>query len=331
MRTALMLVLMCFAWSTGSRAQDANIRFLTQAEARSALTDGEARAYYDRMQLGEMRAKTGLALQDLTLADARERVREVYGQSTLDFSPEEQATLREAITSLQTRLRERAPVYARTPWSFIKVAATIEGGLPHTRGDSIVLSDAVLAQVLSARAHKAFTQHLWNLLVHEQTHVLQRRGAAPFTELYTQVFGFRHVVLESAPPWLTVRNVVNPDGPVQDWVFPDGEGGARRWLVPEIQLRTLDAPHMPEDFVLIATPVQAHGGVWQYLDRTAPEAPLQLTEFSFFAKFPIRDELFHPNEIAAGLLAALLTDYGQQTPDAALWQQTRQWSIQGLR
>ena len=31
------------------------------------------------------------------------------------------------------------------------------------------------------------------------------------------------------------------------------------------------------------------------------------------------------------LLAALLTDYGQQTPDAALWQQTRQWSIQGLR
>jgi hypothetical protein len=329
----ILFCFLCFAWDPGARAQEANIRFLTQAEARSALTEGEAREYYALLQLGEMRAKTGLPLQNLGLAEARERVRAVYGERTLDFSPEEQAMLREAVTSLQPGLRERAPLYARTPWSFIKVAATLEGGLPHTRGDSIVLCDALLAQLLRAHAHAAFTQPsgLWNLLVHEQTHVLQRGGPGRFADLYTQVFGFRHVVLEPAPPWLRVRNVVNPDGPSQDWAFPDGEGEARRWLVPEIQLRTLDAPRMPEDFAVIATPVRAHGSVWQYLDRTAPEAPQQLADFGFFAKFPIRDELFHPNEIAAGLLAALLTDYGQQNPDAALWQQTRQWSIQGLR
>lgn len=334
MRSSIVLALLCLGLVTAGRAQEASIRLLTGAEARSALTDADAQAYYAGLQLGEMRAKTGLALQNDSLAEARARVMNVYGERTLDFSPEEQAMLRAAIASLQPRLRERAPLYARTPWSLIKVAATVEGGLPHTRGDSIVLSDAVLTQLLRAHETNAFTQPsgLWNLLVHEQTHVLQRRDAARFDDLYTQVFGFRHVVLEPMPAWLRVRNVVNPDGPVQDWVFPDGEGAARRWWLPEIQLRGLEAPRMPEDFELIATPVQARGRVWEYLQKSAPAAPEPLANFTgFFAKFPIRDELFHPNEIAAGLLAALITGYGEEIPQAAIWDQTRRWSIEGLR
>jgi hypothetical protein len=337
----LLCLLVCGAWVTGVRAQDtgaagpaASIRFLTRDEARSALTEGEGRGYYADLQLGEMRAKTGLPLRDLSLAQARERVRVTYGERTLDFSTEEQAALREAITSLRPRLLERAPLYARTPWSFIKVAATLEGGMPHTRGDSIVLPDALLTQLMRAHAHGAFDRpsSLWNLLVHEQTHVLERRHPAPFTALYTRVFGFRHVVLPPAPAWLLVRNVANPDGPVQDWAFPVGEGGKRRWFVPEIQLRELQTPRMPEDFELIATPIQARGGVWEYLDQSAPERPAPLTQFTeFFAKFPIRDELFHPNEIAAGLLAGLITDYGQETPQAGLWEQTRRWATLGLR
>jgi hypothetical protein len=285
---AVSLFLLCLADLTGAHARDAStdppepsIRFLTRAEARTALTEGESRAYYAGLQLGEMRAKTGLPLKDLSLAEARERVRQAYG--------------------------ERAPLYARTPWSLIKVAATLEGGLSHTRGDSVILADALLAQLLRAHAQRAFDgpSWFWNLLVHEQTHVLERRVPDRFANLFTRVFGFRHVILGPAPPWLLLRNVVNPDGPVQDWAFPDGEGAARRWLLPEIQLRELDAPRMPEDFELVATPVQARGGVWQYLDRSAPETTEPLTNFTeFFGKFPIRDELFHPNEIAAGLLAA---------------------------
>jgi hypothetical protein len=337
----MLLVLLCFFVGISAHAQQAGaagpamtIRFLTRDEARSALTEGEGRAYYVGLQLGEMRAKTGLPLQDLSLAEARERVREVYGERTMDFSVEEQAILREAVTNLQPRLLERAPLYARTPWSFIKVAATIEGGMPHTRGDSIVLSDALLSRLVSTHAHAAFDRpsDLWNLLVHEQAHVLERRHPERFTDLYTKVFGFRHVVLGPAPPWMLIRNVVNPDGPVQDWAFPVGEGGARRWLVPEIQLRELDKPRMPEDFQLVATPIRARGGIWEYSDQSAPGKTDQLMEYpEFFAKFPIRDELFHPNEIAAGLLAGLITDYGQESPQAALWEQTRRWSSVGLR
>ncbi len=92
----MLLVLLCLLLGMGAHAQEAgtaarvaSIRFLTQDEARIALTEGEGRAYYAGLQLGEMRAKTGLPLQDLSLAEARERVRQVYGERTMEFSVEE--------------------------------------------------------------------------------------------------------------------------------------------------------------------------------------------------------------------------------------------------
>ena len=40
---------------------------------------------------------------------------------------------------MQTLLAARAPLYARTPWSFIKLDDRAEGGMPHTRGAHIVM------------------------------------------------------------------------------------------------------------------------------------------------------------------------------------------------
>jgi hypothetical protein len=317
-RTWAVSCLMLFSLPVLCNEQAATIRFLSQSEARAVLTTGAERGYYSRLQLPEMRAKTGLALQNMTVEAAREQVRETYGARAEEFSTDEQAALRDIVTALQPLLRTRAPLYARTPWVFIKVDATIEGGLPHTRGDSIVLSDALLARVVQARAKGASGApvSLWNLLVHEQTHILQRHHPELFVNLYTQSLGFRHVALAPAPPWLIERNVVNPDAPDADWVFPLGDPAGRRWVLPVVLLLKLDQPRMPDDFNVVALEVRDRPGAWEFADRSLPAA---------------FQEVFHPNEISAGLLAALITGSGIEHPEHPLWNKTRAWADQALR
>jgi hypothetical protein len=310
------------------------IRLLSQSEARAALTTGEERGYYARLQLPEMRAKTGLALQNTTLESAREQVREAYGARVEEFSADEQLALREVTAGLQGLLRARAPLYARTPWVFIKISSTIEGGLPHTRGDCIVLSDGIVARIAQLRAKGPITSPLglWSLLIHEQTHILQRRHPGLFAPLYTQDLGFRHVVLAPAPPWLLERNVVNPDAPDADWVYQVGDASARRWILPDVLLLNLDHPRMPDDFKVVALDVREQAGAWTFAEHGTPPAFQALADLPDFVRaFPDHSELFHPNEISAGLLAAIISGSGIVHPEHPLWSKTRAWADQALR
>src|ERR1700732_4550396 len=100
MRKALVLCLLNFFLLPALHSQEApaaapSVRFLPRAEARTALTTGAERGYYARLQLAEMRAKTGLPLHNVTLETAREQVREAYGAEVEDFTADEQAALRE--------------------------------------------------------------------------------------------------------------------------------------------------------------------------------------------------------------------------------------------
>ncbi|HWX34436.1 MAG TPA: hypothetical protein VNZ53_44295 [Steroidobacteraceae bacterium] len=332
--TFALSLLMLFSLPVLCDESAATIRFLSHAEARAALTTGAERGYYARLQLPEMRAKTGLALENVTLEAAREQVRETYGARVEDFSADEQAALREVVTGLQTLLRTRAPLYARTPWVFIKVESTIEGGLPHTRGDCIVLSDALLARIVQMHAKSASSAplSLWNLLVHEQTHVLQRRHPELFVNLYTQSLGFHHVVFAPPPQWLIERNVLNPDAPDADWIFPVGDAAARHWILPEVLLLKLEHPRMPDDFDVVAIDVRERDGAWGFADRSMPASLQELSALpDFLRAFPVHEEMFHPNEISAGLLAAIITGSGIEHPEHPLWNKTRAWADQALR
>ena len=335
MRPTFALALsLLFSLPAQSDEPAAAIRLLPQAEGRAALTTGPERAYYARLQLPEMRAKTGLALQNMTLEAARDQVRETYGARVEDFSAAEQAALRDVVSGLQPLLRTHAPLYARTPWVFIKIAPSIEGGLPHTRGDCIVLSDAILAGVVQmhAKGASAAPLPLWNLLVHEQTHVLQRRHPELFMNLYTQSLGFRHAAFAPAPQWLVERTVVNPDAPDADWVFPIGAAAARHWILPDVLLLKLEHPRMPDDFDVVALDVHERAGGWEFADRNMPAALKELAAQPEFARaFPVQDEMFHPNEISAGLLAAIITGSGIEHPEHPLWNKMRAWADQALR
>jgi hypothetical protein len=327
-----ILILVLAASAAG--AGEPSVRFLSRAEGSAALTGVEAQGYYGQLQLAELRAKTGLPLDGLALDAARSTSSKAYGAATGDFADDERAALSDAVESMQPVLAARAPLYARTPWCFIKVQETIEGGLPHTRGDCIVLSEHVLQSLANAHAKSRFDQPsgVWDLLLHEQTHVLQRRHPALFVPLYTGAYGFRQV--EVTPPgWLLMRRVVNPDAPRVEWIFAVGQGSARHWLMPDIELNELDHPRMPADFKVVALGVHVlDGRRWALDDAQMPATQTDLESVTDYVDaFPVKGEAFHPNEIAAEMLAEIINGGKMQNPEHPLWARTREWAGKALR
>jgi hypothetical protein len=329
----ILAVLVLLAGMQARPAQPPAIQFLSAADARGVLSEGSGRDYYAQLQLADIRSKTGLALEGTSLAAAREQARAAYAAATLEFTPEEQAALREAVGGLQPLLAARAPMLARTPWSFIKLGSTIEGGRPHTRGNSIVLSELVMAWVLKLKTQAPLTKPslLWNLLVHEQTHVIQRQHPELFLPLYTSVFGFQRVTFEATPTWISSLRVINPDAPDVDWVFPSDQGASTIWLLPDLLINNRAHPQMPMGFQIVALGVKQHGEKWGYLDADSGNPQLLYGIDAYIQRFPIHDELFHPNEIAANMLAAWVTGVRLKDPDNPMWNKMSAWAAEALK
>lgn len=306
-RRYLGLLALCLAgssWLGLAQAAEPTLQFLSRSEAATLMAGPGAQPYFEAMQVPELVAKTRLDLLNLPLATARERARAHYASEVQEFSADEQAMLRWAVGTLWPALAEKAPLYARTPWKFAKVSDKVEGGLPHTRGDTIVFSAGLMQNLLAAyRAQQlqGLYGFLGYLLVHEQTHVLQRSQPALFDTLASQVLGFTRMAAPQAPS-LQARGVVNPDAPVSEWIFPlsDALGQA---VLPYLLLSNLKTPSMPRDFQMVAVMVQRDQGEWRLQEHEGqPVTQPLLGVAAYVNAFPDRNGLYHPYEIAADLL-----------------------------
>jgi hypothetical protein len=311
------------------------VRCLSVAEGRQALTEGLEAAYFESVQLGDLRAKTGLPLTGLPLVQAREQARRHYAAQVQAFTAEEEAMIRGVLERAATRVAERVPLMARTPFSFIKAGMGVEGGLPHTRGSHILLSPMVLTPLVGLHKQKAFAQldrFGASLFIHEQTHVLQRQHPEIFQSLYTDTFGFVHLAVLPDHPWLAERRVVNPDGPDLRWAFRVQGQGSIRWIRPDLALRTLDRPRMPQDFQMIAVALEEDHGAWRVaLDERGQPRIEDLGRIgAYVAAFPNPDEFYHPHEIVADLLATWVTGFVDRQPDHPLRSRTAAWAREHL-
>ena len=129
------------------------IHFLAVEKGKAAIVDDskEPGSYFGQLQAMEMSAKTGRTITGKTLLEQRRECRARYQAGVQEFSPLEQAAIQSYITSIYPALTHNYPVFAALPWSFIKVADSIEGGLPHTRGAHIVLSESMCQQLVMFR------------------------------------------------------------------------------------------------------------------------------------------------------------------------------------
>ena len=292
---------------SASHVGTAEVHFLTAGEGAAALTEGAEAAYFERMNLLEIRARLHGGADWPSLQAARQAARRFEASKVQSFSDDECAAIRDIVERLQPRLASRAPLYARTPWSFVKLGDDAEGGMPHTRGRHLVLP-AKLVEVIARRARATnplAPPRFGDLLVHEQTHVLQRLAPARFEPLFIDVLGFVRAPTPPTSPALARCLVQNPDAPDLSWVFPLDKLGGKGWIMPATVLPTdKAAPKMPQDFQAVAVELAREGGEWKVVDDAGQPRLRQLAQVpGYDAYFPYADEDIHPNEIAAVALS----------------------------
>jgi len=307
MRIGAVFVL---SWSAFIPQADAtpSVIFLDGNAALAAIVNDAREPYFGKLQPVEMAAKTGAVLSgplDAQRAETRRR----YQQGVRPFRPEEQEVIRSYIVALQPLLRDY-PRIARQPWRFVKVADHIEGGLPHTRDDFIVLSEFASKSLYDLKRRYPPEQALLragSLLVHEQTHVLQRLESARFESLYTRTFGYRRVPPIPLPDDLATNQVTNPDGMSCCWLFPRGRG----LIWPFLVFTERDGLHrMPQDFRMLAVSVTRSVDGPGYRVERAEDGRSRVEELmrvrEYVEAFPLTQNIYHPNEAAADLFARLV-------------------------
>jgi hypothetical protein len=292
----------------GAAASTPAVVFLGGPAARAAIVNDARDPYFDTLESIEMAAKTGAPLPG-TLAEQRAETRRRYQAAVRPFRPEEQQALRAIIAALQPLVRDY-PRFARQPWRFVKVADHIEGGLPHTRDDVIVLSEGAAKQLYDLRQRLPTEQALLRVgmvLVHEQTHVLQRLERARFERLYTGTFGYRRVAPILPPADLAAHRVANPDGLSCCWLLARGDQLV--WPVLVFSEGS-GVRRLPADFRMLAVSVTASADAAGYQVARGADGRSQTEDLlrvpGLTAAFPLTRNLYHPNEVAADLFAQLV-------------------------
>lgn len=302
------------ALGQASTATPLTIRFPTVAQGQAALTQGAEAGYFDTLQLADLRAKTGLLLAGATLTEARVKARAKFAEEVVAFTPTEQAMLRAVLARLAPKLEADFPLMARTPFSFIKAGTGVEAGIPHTRGVHIVLSPLELDSMVWVYRlgwDTILDQMLAPLLVHEQTHVLQRAHPERFAPFYSDVLGFKR--LNSVPdhPWLIERRVVNPDATDLRWAFRFTQAGQTRWIRPDILLKVVDRPRMVDDYRMVGVElIEQEGTMRVAVDAGGQPMTQDLKSIHAYRdQFPNPANIHHPSEVAADLIAGWVSGH----------------------
>ena len=264
------------------------------------------------MGLLEIRARMRSPLAGLTLAQARAAVRAWDAERVLAFTDAEREALHGVIERMQPLLVARAALYARTPWSFIKLDDSAEGGMPHTRGPHIVLPKAVVEgatamhREMSEAGKLAVTPRGRSLLLHEQTHVLERADPARFEPLFTDVFGFTRMAPAPTSAWLDAHVGTNPDGPDLVWAFALEQVGGNGWIMPVVTFPDVEVPLMPQQFQALGLEVVKTGGDWKMVEQAGVPNSRALERIAGYdAHFPFPRRGLPPDRDRRGGAVAL--------------------------
>ena len=309
----LALIATVASLRTAAFAKDAApaVAFLDGDAGRAAIVDESIEPYFSVLQPIEMTAKTGKPLEAKDLAAQRDECRKRYAAAVLDFTADEKAALSAFTTEVGAAWASEYPLFSKTPWSFIKLADSVEAGLPHTRGRSIVFAPSVTEAFAKSwkSDSKAALVGAARLLVHEQSHVVQRLHPEAFAPLYTGVWGFVRAKDLASDAWLDKQHLGNPDGIDIGWAFPMKEGPTTTLIQPLVVFSEGPEPrNMPNDMQMIAVTLERKAGKLKPKEDAKGHPVFRSMALSGVdSLFGGIGETFHPNEIFACLFAAMVT------------------------
>ena len=235
--------------------------------------------------------------------ESRTVCRKLFQQSVMEFSKEEKAFLDKAVVRSKGLLKDNFSFFLKKRWKFIKFSEKVCAGFPHTRKDSILLSDRILKYFLKIKN----IDKLALLLIHERIHVLQRAYPKRFDTFYTEYWGFiKAKEIQSCFEW-ELNKMSNPDAMKNPWVMKLGD---YYWMRTMIR-KGVKEPKMGRDFQSVALRLEKTG------DRTFKVAEKGHGDFEkmprYKSKFFTGKGLDHPNEIFAYSFTHMLEVYFLKT------------------
>lgn len=264
---------------------DITISFLSANQADRQM-QSQAREYIALMNQPNLVARGVQTQQELIAA---------YAQAFQDITSIEKLRITEFILKLLSKFQYKYPAYYRylTKWlskiSLAKAQASLEGGMPHTLGNLIIMDSGWFA---NPRA---------TTFLHEITHVHQRQVPFEFEDLYTQ-WGYLSTPINQVRGMDAVLqlNRNNPDGTSPDWLWQcktdNKSASAGYWWIGAVFSSA--TPSSLGDVNLIAFKMEQDSqGNFYYLKQQ----PTPLNTLSPFLEYfgGSSPNNYHPNEMAA--------------------------------
>ena len=205
---ARLIVMIAVLLPTGANAVE--FVFASAEEGREILLSQDS--YFNRMSAPEIAIRMSSETADKTAAD----LKALYAESVLDWTEEEIEQFRSVIEENWDGVERVSHLLPDTVY-FIRATTGIEGGLPHTHANAIIIQNSV--EELSAF-----------LFFHELFHVLSRHNSDKQAEIYG-LLGFQACTFEE-PGQLAAIHLTNPDVPFDAYYLTVQVLGTPRAVIP---------------------------------------------------------------------------------------------------
>jgi hypothetical protein len=295
-----------------SQDKSLKIQFLSTKEGGKAILDESYEPYFSQLQIREIEAFINDSIPTVEIKEARDYARKKFADAVIDFTKDEKACIEFVLDKVyQTLSDNNLGLMANHPWKFIKIENWLCGGFAHTRADYIIISQRHLdylsktwSKNMSSQDEDELVLKLGSLLVHEQTHSLQRKYKERFIDLYTQFWNFKQVQVKPEQQ-IIIDQVSNPDAPIAEWIFPDPEKENTFYWARTLLAKTDGIPVMGKDFRDKIFTVEENDGVYEVKrDTQGKLLTMSISDIPFYSEaFPVTRGLDHPNEISAYILA----------------------------
>lgn len=205
-----------------------------------------------------------------------------YINAYTPFSPSDRAKLQRLVLTANAILDKAGySSFRAMAWNFVKVKPHIENGFPHTLGNVIVISDALL--------HQQPDEQIIETLLHEKVHVFQRLNPLAISQLIRQL-GMRHLTSEEMQGLVQVRALMRSNPDLNNYIYMHEPSS-----LVMAQVYNSSTPKSISDSRAIMFRVSAASKA-----SNASNALIGLPN-------TISCQLEHPYEITACLIAAMLT------------------------
>lgn len=214
---------------------------------------------------------------------------EWYSKRVMNFTLSEREKLIQAITDIKTQARKnpkRWRFLTTLTWKLAKVSDEVDFGFPHTHEDTIFLPQ----NFINMPSDDFFIQ----TLVHEMTHVWQRKMPLEFENLYTNYWDFNKTNRVCGSVEYLKRVRTNPDISHLFYIFQEK-------LLP---LSVYNTNTMSTEFIGI--PVELNNKPDGGYKVKAGETLVSLNQIKEYRNFfEISNNHYHPDELSAELIANL--------------------------